>query len=209
MALFAGDRGIMTGEELTYDYNFDPYSQKNVQQCRCGAETCRGILGPKPKPEPKRSSPEEEPKRKKDGKLSGAKRKMAEVLEESTNRLNKKRKVTPSSAKHKKSPVKSRATGKSPKKAVLVKKTIKRVSMPKTTKKSGRQDSKLKKIIADTKHKAGSMKNKRIASSTSATETLLKKDKTSPVSRSSSLKQKAKSVVQSVRGRRNTIGVSA
>lgn len=23
MALFAGDRGIMTGEELTYDYNFE------------------------------------------------------------------------------------------------------------------------------------------------------------------------------------------
>ncbi|KAL4997632.1 hypothetical protein BDV10DRAFT_89436 [Aspergillus recurvatus] len=47
MALFAGDRGIMTGEELTYDYNFDPYSQKNVQQCRCGSSQCRGILGPR------------------------------------------------------------------------------------------------------------------------------------------------------------------
>jgi SET domain-containing protein len=23
MALFAGDRGIMTGDELTYDYNFE------------------------------------------------------------------------------------------------------------------------------------------------------------------------------------------
>lgn len=49
MALFAGDKGIMTGEELTYDYNFNPYSVKNVQQCRCGASSCRGILGPKPK----------------------------------------------------------------------------------------------------------------------------------------------------------------
>ncbi|KAK8040395.1 hypothetical protein PG991_000183 [Apiospora marii] len=29
MALFAGDRPIMTGEELTYDYNFDPFSAKN------------------------------------------------------------------------------------------------------------------------------------------------------------------------------------
>ncbi|KAL4970017.1 putative histone-lysine N-methyltransferase (Ash1) [Aspergillus stella-maris] len=47
MALFAGDRGVMTGEELTYDYNFDPYSQKNVQQCRCGSSKCRGILGPR------------------------------------------------------------------------------------------------------------------------------------------------------------------
>ncbi len=49
MALFAGDRPIMTGEELTYDYNFDPFSAKNVQECRCGAENCRGVLGPKPK----------------------------------------------------------------------------------------------------------------------------------------------------------------
>ncbi|KAH7405785.1 hypothetical protein DE146DRAFT_609129 [Phaeosphaeria sp. MPI-PUGE-AT-0046c] len=49
MALFAGSRGIITGEELTYDYNFDPFSQKNIQQCRCGTESCRGVLGPKPK----------------------------------------------------------------------------------------------------------------------------------------------------------------
>lgn len=49
VALFAGDRGIMTGEELTYDYNFNPYSTKNVERCRCGASSCRGFLGPKPK----------------------------------------------------------------------------------------------------------------------------------------------------------------
>lgn len=67
MALFAGPRGIMTGDELTYDYNFEyvshphplrkparsnitsPFSQKNIQQCRCGTESCRGVLGPKPK----------------------------------------------------------------------------------------------------------------------------------------------------------------
>ncbi|KAJ8106953.1 hypothetical protein OPT61_g9197 [Boeremia exigua] len=49
MALFAGSRGVMTGEELTYDYNFDPFSQKNIQECRCGTESCRGVLGPKPK----------------------------------------------------------------------------------------------------------------------------------------------------------------
>ncbi|MCJ1383268.1 hypothetical protein MMC17_006381 [Xylographa soralifera] len=49
MALFAGERGVMTGEELTYDYNFDPFSSKNIQECRCGAPTCRGVLGPKPK----------------------------------------------------------------------------------------------------------------------------------------------------------------
>jgi len=49
MALFAGDGPIMTGDELTYDYNFDPFSTKNVQECRCGSDNCRGILGPKPK----------------------------------------------------------------------------------------------------------------------------------------------------------------
>lgn len=47
MALFAGDQPIMTGEELTYDYNFDPFSAKNVQKCLCGSANCRGILGPK------------------------------------------------------------------------------------------------------------------------------------------------------------------
>lgn len=47
MALFAGDKPIMTGEELTYDYNFDPFSAKNVQKCLCGSANCRGILGPK------------------------------------------------------------------------------------------------------------------------------------------------------------------
>jgi len=49
MALFAGDRPITTGEELTYDYNFDPFSAKNVQKCLCGSPNCRGVLGPKPK----------------------------------------------------------------------------------------------------------------------------------------------------------------
>jgi histone-lysine N-methyltransferase ASH1L len=49
MALFAGDNPIMTGEELTYDYNFDPFSAKNVQECRCGSDNCRGVLGPRPK----------------------------------------------------------------------------------------------------------------------------------------------------------------
>lgn len=49
MALFAGDQDIMTGDELTYDYNFDPFSAKNVQKCLCGSPNCRGVLGPKPK----------------------------------------------------------------------------------------------------------------------------------------------------------------
>lgn len=49
MALFAGDKPIMTGDELTYDYNFDPFSAKNVQGCLCGEPNCRGVLGPRPR----------------------------------------------------------------------------------------------------------------------------------------------------------------
>lgn len=49
MALFAGDNPITTGDELTYDYNFDPFSAKNVQKCLCGAHNCRGVLGPRPR----------------------------------------------------------------------------------------------------------------------------------------------------------------
>lgn len=100
MALFAGERGIMTGEELTYDYNFDPYSQKNVQACRCGAANCRGFLGPKQKDHSKKSESSEEEApvvrpQKKEGKFAGAKRKVAEVLEESAQLVNnhKKKKV--------------------------------------------------------------------------------------------------------------------
>uniref|UniRef100_A0A093VBI3 Histone-lysine N-methyltransferase ash1 n=1 Tax=Talaromyces marneffei PM1 TaxID=1077442 RepID=A0A093VBI3_TALMA len=97
MALFAGDRGIMTGEELTYDYNFDPYSQKNVQQCRCGAPTCRGVLGPRPKEREIRESKAEQKKealqKKAKGALAGTKRKLGGVLDESTSALNKKRKT--------------------------------------------------------------------------------------------------------------------
>jgi [histone H3]-lysine4 N-trimethyltransferase ASH1L len=90
MALFAGDKGIMTGEELTYDYNFDPFSQKNVQECRCGSASCRGVLGPKPTKEQSKSK---EPKDAKASGLSAAKRKIQQVLDESTSKLNKKRKI--------------------------------------------------------------------------------------------------------------------
>lgn len=74
MALFAGDRPITTGEELTYDYNFDPFSAKNVQKCLCGSANCRGVLGPKPK-EVKAPKPKEEKKPAKvsSGKNSSAK----------------------------------------------------------------------------------------------------------------------------------------
>jgi len=43
MAVFAGDEGVMTGEELTYDYNFDNFGAAK-QLCYCGAPNCRGTL---------------------------------------------------------------------------------------------------------------------------------------------------------------------
>ena len=43
MAVFAGDSGITTGEELTYDYNFDNFGETQ-QPCYCGAASCRGHL---------------------------------------------------------------------------------------------------------------------------------------------------------------------
>ncbi|RHZ70508.1 hypothetical protein CDV55_101453 [Aspergillus turcosus] len=102
MALFAGDHGIMTGEELTYDYNFDPYSQKNVQQCRCGASNCRGILGPRPREKDQRSKESKSISQKNTSttkkttttkKVIGTKRKSGTVLDNSSSQLNKKRKV--------------------------------------------------------------------------------------------------------------------
>ncbi|OJD16880.1 hypothetical protein AJ78_02977 [Emergomyces pasteurianus Ep9510] len=120
MALFAGENGIMTGEELTYDYNFDPYSQKNVQQCRCGAPTCRGVLGPKPKDSNKaRNEKQESSKPPKDSKnkptskkVAGRKRKQEKVLDESsTSRLNKRRKVLKPASKILKAGIKKAVAG--------------------------------------------------------------------------------------------------
>lgn len=88
MALFAGDRPIMTGEELTYDYKFDPFSAKNVQRCLCGEPNCRGVLGPKPKSEAKESK--DAGAAVKAGAKAG-KRKLKETLGEEKGSPNKKR----------------------------------------------------------------------------------------------------------------------
>ena len=64
MALFAGENGVETGEELTYDYNFKYvfflsyisiwgriltfrswFSGVSQQICRCGSSKCRGAMG--------------------------------------------------------------------------------------------------------------------------------------------------------------------
>ncbi|OXU28648.1 hypothetical protein TSAR_004817 [Trichomalopsis sarcophagae] len=46
MALFAL-RDITAGEELTYDYNFALFNPSEGQECRCGSEGCRGVIGGK------------------------------------------------------------------------------------------------------------------------------------------------------------------
>lgn len=100
MALFAGERPIMTGDELTYDYNFDPFSAKNVQKCLCGSVNCRGVLGPKVTAVPKG---EAQPKGAKGSGIKEAvkaatkagKRKLKAMLDggDATDGSNKKRKV--------------------------------------------------------------------------------------------------------------------
>ena len=117
MALFAGDGPIMTGDELTYDYNFDPFSQKNVQKCLCGEENCRGVLGPKPKD----VKPAKEPA----GNGKGRKRKLKEVAGEKADALkpNKMRKIAPAKGVKRLSKT---ASSRSPATAKAKKATIKR-----------------------------------------------------------------------------------
>lgn len=137
MALFAGDRGVSTGEELSYDYNFDPYSNKNVQQCRCGSANCRGFLGPRLKDKQQRAKElekrkaEEGTKKATTKKVIGKKRKAAEESDSDDSddsddsSRGKKRKMT-----------KSKGIKASVKKAVATvrgKKTTKTTAKGKTT----------------------------------------------------------------------------
>ena len=46
MALFAL-RDIESGEELTYDYNFSLFNPAEGQECKCGSDNCRGVIGGK------------------------------------------------------------------------------------------------------------------------------------------------------------------
>ncbi|GJQ68942.1 putative histone-lysine N-methyltransferase [Trypoxylus dichotomus] len=46
MALFAL-RDIEAGEELTYDYNFSLFNPAEGQECKCGSDNCRGVIGGK------------------------------------------------------------------------------------------------------------------------------------------------------------------
>jgi [histone H3]-lysine4 N-trimethyltransferase ASH1L len=208
MALFAGDKGIMTGDELTYDYNFDPFSQKNVQECRCGSASCRGVLGPKPK-EP---SKPKEPKDAKSSGLSAAKRKIQQVLDESTSKLNKKRKtIAAVSVKAKYESAKVRTTKKLIKsrayssttgsKKRLVKKAS---SRPMASAKISVPRPSAAKRLTNAVKKRGSVRMARTASSSSSTVSLVENKPARPPSRRESVKAAAstarKNVVKTVRG---------
>jgi histone-lysine N-methyltransferase ASH1L len=201
MALFAGDRGIMTGEELTYDYNFDPFSQKNVQQCRCGSEKCRGVLGPRPKEDRKQKSPDAEVSKGR-GKLAGAKRKLADAIEGTTSRVTKKVKVSTThkakaSTRKTSSPVKVQ-------KGKIIRKVVSRKTSATVVKGLSRRPSKLKSLVATAKSKTVKA---RVVSNTSSKALIEKespKRSAKTPSRSSSLRAKASSVksrvVRTVRG---------
>ena len=95
MALFAGDNPIQTGDELTYDYNFDPFSAKNIQKCLCGSHNCRGVLGPRPRDV---KPPKTDLKKAVKATVKAGKRKLKEFVgddgEEGGNKA-KKRKIKP------------------------------------------------------------------------------------------------------------------
>uniref|UniRef100_A0A7N6C085 Ash1 (absent, small, or homeotic)-like (Drosophila) n=1 Tax=Anabas testudineus TaxID=64144 RepID=A0A7N6C085_ANATE len=40
-------KDISSGTELTYDYNFHSFNTEEQQACKCGSESCRGIIGGK------------------------------------------------------------------------------------------------------------------------------------------------------------------
>jgi [histone H3]-lysine4 N-trimethyltransferase ASH1L len=202
MALYAGDRGIMTGDELTYDYNFDPFSQKNVQECRCGSSKCRGVLGPKPKDERKPKA-EKESGSSAASKLAGAKRKIAEMVDEGSERWNKKPRIavprSAAAAFDKATAMGKRATAarsggstrSSPVRAAgrvaLVKKPALRAI--------ARRPSMLKRIVNGAKDKTTT---KRTVSNSSASEALVPDQSERPLSRKDSVKVKAESIRRNV-----------
>ena len=213
MALFAGEKGILTGDELTYDYNFDPFSQRNVQECRCGSKKCRGVLGPKAKDE-KKSKSEQETGLESTGTLAGAKRKIANVLDESTNRLNKKRKLLgpksnagssfKGSAKPLKAPsgsrklVKARVhmssrtrTSKDSPRATLIKGSISVSEKSSPSKAVSKKTSTLKRIVETARSRAIP---RRVISNSSATEALIPRSTGKLPSRKESVKARAETV---------------
>lgn len=209
MALFAGDKGIMTGDELTYDYNFDPFSQKNVQECRCGSSKCRGVLGPKAKEE-RKPKPEKELGKSAASRLAGAKRKIADILDEGTDCWNKRPKIgVPASAAAALKRItttksKSRSPARTPvysstqlnpskplSRAALVKKPALRAASLSTRGVTTTRPSILKRIVDGATQKPIT---RRTASHSSSSEALLEGQIDKPLTRAESVKAKAASI---------------
>jgi [histone H3]-lysine4 N-trimethyltransferase ASH1L len=83
MGVFAGNAGICTGEELTYDYNFDNFS-KTPQACYCGAPTCRGTLSKRLNATEMKKAAKEEAERR---------RKAAEAAQKAAEEMERKKQV--------------------------------------------------------------------------------------------------------------------
>ncbi|BFZ64677.1 hypothetical protein YB2330_005829 [Saitoella coloradoensis] len=47
VGIFACEKGVGVGEEVTYDYCFEWFEGAVEQECRCGAVGCRGFIGKK------------------------------------------------------------------------------------------------------------------------------------------------------------------
>jgi [histone H3]-lysine4 N-trimethyltransferase ASH1L len=142
MALFAGDRPILTGDELTYDYNFDPFSAKNVQKCLCGWPNCRGVLGPKPREvKPPKTDLKESVK----SSVKAGKRKLKEFVGENGDgkgNMAKKRKIKVATGiKRSISSASSKAAKGAAKSATALKKRVSSISV---TKVSANSNSKVK-----------------------------------------------------------------
>ncbi|KAL4821068.1 hypothetical protein BDW67DRAFT_151953 [Aspergillus spinulosporus] len=215
MALFAGDRGIMTGEELTYDYNFDPYSQKNVQQCRCGSSQCRGILGPRKREKEQRA--ELRAAKLKEiadaKKAKAAKRRKENALNKSLPRNNKKGKaLAPSTIKSGVKKAASKARVAVSKTSVSRKKPAATTSSKKSTNASKQTSTKSKHNIKLPTIKATKVKAKitsRVRAPAKTARTKTKKASTSPLkarSRASATKTtKAVTPAESPRARKRPL----
>jgi len=211
MALFAGDKGIMTGDELTYDYNFDPFSQKNVQECRCGSSNCRGVLGPKPKDERKAKAEKKKLGTSTTSKFAGAKRKIADILDEGADRWNKRpriagpslaitalKKATTTSSKTK-PPARARiysSTNSSPAKTIsragLIKKLALGATSPSSRGAIARRPTLLKRIVNS------ATESRRSALISSSSEALIPGEGDQQLTRTESVKAKAASIRKNV-----------
>ncbi|KAK5998980.1 Histone-lysine N-methyltransferase ash1 [Cladobotryum mycophilum] len=166
MALFAGDKPIMTGDELTYDYNFDPFSAKNVQKCLCGQPNCRGVLGPRPREVKPPKADKNDLKNAVKATVKAGKRKLKELVgNEETRGDAKKRKVQPAKSVTKSL---SNASLKAAKGAATA--IRKGVSAMTTNKKT----TSLTKVTAAVRVTASSISKKKKTTTTSSTKRVVK-----------------------------------